>query len=298
MMKKPVFFIVGAPKCGTTALFSYLGAHPGIFMPERKELHYFGSDLQSRMFMRDEKTYLSLFQNAQDGQVPGEASVWYLYSRSAAKEIKTWCAEAKIIIMLRNPVDVLYSQHSQFLFNGNENIEDFEAAINAELDRKNGLRIPRSVHFVESLFYKDTVRFAEQVERYLKEFGRERVHIILYDDFKQDTEKEVRKTLRFLGVAEDIPLRFRMVNPNKKIRSRLLWKMMYEPAPVLLRLWRTIVPVSMRNRIKDTTKRLNSRYQPRSPLEPAVRRRLLDDMASEIEQLGKVIGKDLSHWHV
>lgn len=130
--KTPNFFIVGAPKCGTTAMHIYLRQHPEIFMPEKKESHFFGSDLNSQYFIRDREKYLSLFSEAKDVKRIGEASVWYLYSKQAAYEIKEFSPSASIIIMLRNPVDMLYAQHSQFLYNGNENIASFEDALNAE----------------------------------------------------------------------------------------------------------------------------------------------------------------------
>src|SRR3989339_415720 len=137
-MRKPDFFIVGAPKSGTTAMCTYLKQHPEIFMPEKKESHFFGTDLNSPRFIRDKKIYLSLFSKAKDERRVGESSVWYLYSKKAASEIKEFSPSASIIIMLRNPVDMLYSQHSQFLYNGNEDIACFEEALNAEQDRRRG----------------------------------------------------------------------------------------------------------------------------------------------------------------
>ena len=119
-MRKPDFFIVGAPKGGTTAMNAYLGQHPEIFIAERKELHFFGTDLDFSSPRITQEQYLSCFSEVQNEKRVGETSVWYLYSKQAAVEIKKFCPSANIIIMLRNPVDMLYSQHSQFLYNGNE----------------------------------------------------------------------------------------------------------------------------------------------------------------------------------
>src|SRR3954468_1950993 len=116
-MPSPSFFIVGAPKCGTTSLNDYLRQHPRIFIPERKELHYFGSDLTFLKTQRPTREeYLAHFAAAQPQQIAGEASVWYLYSQLAAREIHDFCREAKFIIMLRNPVDMMHSLHSQYLY--------------------------------------------------------------------------------------------------------------------------------------------------------------------------------------
>jgi hypothetical protein len=108
-MRKPDFFIVGAPKSGTTAMYFYLKQHPEIFMPERKELHFFGSDFFAPHFVRDLKDYLKFFEGADNKKRIGEASPWYLYSKRAAFEIKEFNPDADIIIMLRNPVDMMYS---------------------------------------------------------------------------------------------------------------------------------------------------------------------------------------------
>jgi hypothetical protein len=105
-MKKPDFFIVGAPKCGTTSLSEYLKQHPEIFMSEPKEPHFFGTDLESYWGgrferYRDVHKYLSLFANVQDEIRVGEASPWYLYSKRAAEEIKQFNPASRIIILLR-----------------------------------------------------------------------------------------------------------------------------------------------------------------------------------------------------
>jgi len=160
----PDFFIVGAPKCGTTAMYIYLKEHPEIFMPEEKELHYFGSDLKSHWFQRDLNKYLSHFSACNGKKRVGEASVWYLYSKKAATEIKDFSPSSRIIIMLRNPIDMMYSNYYQFLYNGNENLPSFNEAIEAEEDRKRGMSIPETVHFVEGLFYSDTACLASRIK--------------------------------------------------------------------------------------------------------------------------------------
>src|SRR5438093_1590857 len=112
-IRLPTFFIVGAPRCGTTALYTYLRQHPDLFLPENKEPHFFGSDLYHPGFVRNLDEYLSLFLEAGNKKRAGEASVWYLYSRNAAAEIMAFCPSARIIAMLRNPVDMMYSNYCQ-----------------------------------------------------------------------------------------------------------------------------------------------------------------------------------------
>ncbi|RLG08342.1 MAG: sulfotransferase, partial [Thaumarchaeota archaeon] len=109
-MKKPNFFIVGAPKCGTHAMYTFLKAHPEIFMPERKEFQYFATDLvRGTQYELSEEEYLSYFRIAKDEKRLGEASTWYLYSKKAASNIKKFNPHAKIIVMLRHPIEMMYS---------------------------------------------------------------------------------------------------------------------------------------------------------------------------------------------
>lgn len=246
---RPNFFIVGAPKCGTTAMNDFLAQHPDIFIPETKEVHFFGRDLHfSKGALRDPEAYAALFEGATQ-PLRGEASVWYLFSKTAAEEIHTYNPDAKIIIMLRHPADMLYSQHSQFLFNGNEDIEDFAAALAAESDRKAGRRVPKSAHLPEGLLYSETVRYAEQVARYFARFGRERVHVILYDDFRTDLPGTYRQTLQFLGVRDDFTPAFGVVNPNKRARSKLLREFVQAPPESVKRLSRLLFPRPFRQRV-------------------------------------------------
>ena len=130
-MLKPNLFIIGAPKCGTTSIYSFLKQHPEIYMPDFKEPHYFGSDLNKKkgVYIDTEEEYLSLFIESKNEIFIGEASTYYLYSNLAPMEIFKFNPDSKIIIALRNPIDLIYSLHSQYFFSGNENVLDFEALI-------------------------------------------------------------------------------------------------------------------------------------------------------------------------
>jgi hypothetical protein len=290
---RPNFFIVGAPKCGTTAMNDFLAQHPDIFIPKIKEVHFFGRDLHfSKGALRDPEAYAALFADATQPR-RGEASVWYLFSKTAAAEIHAYNPEAKIIIMLRHPADMLYSQHSQFLFNGNEDIEDFQEALAAESDRRAGRRIPKSAHLPEGLLYSETVRYAEQVERYLTRFGREGVHIILYDDFRADLPGTYRKTLQFLGVRDDFVPTFNVINPNKRARSKLLREFVQAPPESVKRLSRLLFPRPFRQQVMNALDRLNVRYEARAPLDPELRAQLARRFEPEVRALETLLGRPL-----
>lgn len=295
-MLAPGFFIVGAPKCGTTSLNDYLRQHPGLFIPERKELHYFGSDLRFSKTQRPTRDeYLAQFAPAQPGQIAGEASVWYLFSELAAKEIHGFCPDAKIIIMLRNPADMLYSLHSQYLFESNEDINDFAAALAAEEDRSQGRRLPPGSNYREGLLYGRVARFAEQVRRYLDVFPREQIHIIDFDDFSRDTPRIFAETLQFLGVDPTFCCQFEVRNPNKQVHNKSLHYFLNNPGKFAILLGR-LIPRSLRRGLVSRLKKANSPEAPRPPLDAELRAELNREFAPEVAVLGELVGRDYSKW--
>src|SRR4026207_705955 len=127
---KPNFFIVGAPKSGTTSLYFYLKSHPQVFLPRRKELLFFCDDLHFTYPILNEQQFLDYYREVKDKQAAGEVSVWNLYSKKAAQNIFHFNPDSGIIAILRHPVDMLYALHSNYVFNNNETITDFENALN------------------------------------------------------------------------------------------------------------------------------------------------------------------------
>ncbi|MEO6349505.1 MAG: sulfotransferase domain-containing protein, partial [Candidatus Limnocylindrales bacterium] len=238
---KPDFFHVGVFKGGSTALYEGLRRHPQIFMPFHKEPLFFGDDLTRRYGRMSLDDYMRLFRDAKPEQRIGEASTWYLYSTSAAREIKEFTPDALITVMLRNPVDVMYAQHNQLIFNAMEPITDFAEALEAEEDRRAGKRLPPWPINVENLFYRHSVKFAEQLERYFEVFGRNRVHVMLHDDLVRDGKAVIGDYLEFLGVNASLAAPPPTANENRKVKSARLQRLIFMPrflmpvAPLLRR---------------------------------------------------------------
>jgi hypothetical protein len=297
--RRPDFFIVGAPRSATTAMFAYLSQHPQIFFPFRKEVHYFGSDLtkvpDTPWFVRDEREYLSLFREAPENCVVGEASVLYLYSKTAAVEIRAFQPEAKILIQLRNPIDMMYSYHGQLLLAVQEDIEDFEGALAAVEERRRHQRIPRFCVIPDQLLYFDIARYAEQVQRYYAAFGRERVHVVLYDDLERDAAAEFRKVLAFLEVDPGFRPPFESINSHRRVRSRRLQGETQRPSAVTRALLR-LVPdrVGYVGLIRLAT--WNSAPAKRPPLPAPLRRKLARELEGEVKLLGELLERNLDHW--
>ncbi len=286
----PEFFIVGAPKSGTTAMCEYLKQHPQTFIPKIKEPYYFCPDVAPDQAGSTLDQYLALFKEG-DGRVCGEGSVWYLYSQQAASDIHKFNPDARIIIMVRNPVDYMYSLHNQLLYVQYEDIRDFAEALAAESDRKAGQRIPRTCRRPLNLLYSETARFASQIEKYFAVFGRANVHVIIYDDFKQDTAVTFRETLLFLGVNPDVQMDFKVVNPSKYLRSGRL-QVLFEHLPAL----RKLIPIKGRIGLYKKLLRANTQFQQRPPMDPGLRQRLQAQFVPEVEQLSELLERDLTHW--
>lgn len=291
----PDFFIIGAPKCGTTALYLYLRQHPDVFMPFHKEPLYFGTDLARRYGRLTAADYEALFRPARPEQRVGEASAWYLYSRSAASEIRDAVPNAQIIVMLRNPVDVMYAQHSQLLFNQQEDIADFAQALAAEEDRAAGRRLPPGPIRPENLLYRRMARFSEQLPRYLDAFGRERVHVIIFDDLVADTSVVYRSTLQFLGVDDRFQPAFERANESKRVRSRWLQQLVYDP-PVVRRLAPILRRHPLVHAVRNRILSVNSSPATRPPMDTALRAQLTREFEPEVRRLSDLVGRDLLAW--
>jgi hypothetical protein len=243
-------------------------------------------------------TYLGCFSRATDERYRGEASIGYLCSTRAAQEIHDFSPDSRIVAILRNPVDMIHSLHSEMLFQGDEDIVDFEEALAAEDDRKRGERIPPMCQFqLWSLFYRDVGRYAEQVERYFDVFGRDQVHVIIFDDFKADVAASYLQTLRFLEIDPDFRPEFPVVNANKVARSATAVRLLRRPPQTVRRLARAVIPSqSARRSLGRRLQTLNAQNRSRDAIAPALRRSLQLEFADDVVRLGKLLDRDLSGW--
>jgi hypothetical protein len=291
---RPGTFVVGAPRCGTTALVDFLGQHPDVFVPFVKEPHHFGSDLTTRRGFETEEAYLELFADA-GARHPLEGSTWYLYSRRAAREIAAFAPEARIVVMLRDPVELLRSWHAHVVLLGLEEIESFEEALAAESDRREGRRVPPGTP-VEKLLYREIPRFAEQLERYLAAFGAERVRVVLHEDFRADNRRVVADLFAFIGVDPAFEPSFETVNAHARVRSRMFRRLLERQPPLVRRAVRSLVPHRTRHALRDALRSLNTTREPPAPIGESLAAALRREYADEVERLGALIGRDLRHW--
>ncbi len=305
----PDFFIVGHAKSGTTALYEMLRDHPQIFLPASKEPWFFASELHVRTPPRPEGTprtleeYRSWFAGAERGQRVGEASALYLWSRTAASAIAAVQPEAKIIALFREPASFLRSLHLQLVETYVETEHDFERALALEDDRRHGRSIPRHTYWPSVLLYSEHVRYAEQLRRYHDAFGRDRVLVLVYEDFRADNDETVRRVQRFLGVDDTLAVMHSEANPSVEVRSARLHALLHavsvghgRNSQAVKGALKTVLPAGVRRGLVRT---LNERVLHRAPAEAdeVLMAALRSRFKPEVVALGDYVGEDfLARW--
>lgn len=296
--RRPDFFIVGAPKCGTTALDVFLNQHPEIFMSRRKESHFFASDMPGTAHIRDPNRFNELFSGVCNEKRVGEASVWHLASTEAAVNIHRFNPDALIIVMLRNPVEMIPSLHSQLIFEGYEDVRDLRRALRLESARLEGLHVPTTAPVPVQLQYRNAATYAPQLRRYLDLFGRDRVHVILYDDFAKDPDRVFSKLLEFLGVDPRFRPEFSRVNANKVVGSLFLRDLLKNPPNWVRRMVRYALPGQrFRHGLIRRLEKINVKEMPRNATDADLIEALRKEFLEANRELSSLIGRDLSSWN-
>jgi hypothetical protein len=230
MSPRPDFFIVGAPKCGTTALYRYLAAHPAVFMPENKEPEYFATDLPRYGHVATLAEYEALFSTAQPGALTGEASAWYLYSRGAIGHIMAHNADAKIIAILRDPIEAARSMHAYHWDCEFEDVFDFEQAWRLQKPRLEGQHLPSRWPHPQHLQYGALYCYAPQVRRLLAQVPRTQCLFLIFEEFFADPSREFVRVLEFLGLPPvSAETAFPVVNQTIGTRSGRLERLLRAP---------------------------------------------------------------------
>lgn len=230
ILKSPNFFIVGAPKCGTTALHTYLQGHPDIFLPRIKEPHFYLTDVAGYPKISSRREYNSLFRGANDQHLAvGESSVFYLYSHEAVPNILEEHPDAKFIVLLRDPVQLVHSLHSQYLYGFVESEQSFEIAWGLQKERRQGKNLPPYCSFPELLQYSQVAMVGDQVERLLDHVPADRVLLVEFDEIQKSARNVYVRTLEFLDIRDDGRNEFPRINGNRRHSNPWLSRMLMHP---------------------------------------------------------------------
>ena len=300
----PNFLIIGAMKAGTTSLCQYLNQHPQVYMSPIKEPNFFaleGSSLDfsgaegkekiqrwlEREFVTNIEEYRALFRRVSSEKAVGEASPMYLYNPVAPSRIKHYIPEAKVIAILRNPVERAYSAFVYMRRDGREPLSVFSEALQAEENR-----IANNWEWI--WHYKNVGFYYSQLKRYFDMFDQDQIKVYLYEDLKADPLHVVEDIFRYLGVDDSFnPDTSSKHNISGVPRNRALSWLLFERNPVKASL-RLLLPEGMRRHVSVS---LKSRSLLKAPsLTPEVRRELIEVYQDDILKLEGLIGRDLSEW--
>jgi hypothetical protein len=303
----PTFFLIGAPRCGTTAMSNYLSRHPQICFSKPKEPHFFTILLGLLKKVDIEQDYIQrfFFHKTDEHRVCGEGSVSYLYSEQALDLILQLNPDAQFVVNLRNPVEMIYSYHARLLKLVEEDQQDFRTAWDLQAVRAQGKQLPKGYHDADLFQYKEVASLGKYLQRLYERVGRDRVHIIVFDDFIADPLTEYKKVLSFLGVEYDGRTKFPRKGGNETIRFRFLQRLLKRPPRRFTNFLLTLQQQQKRkkqgkkNWLIRMRKKLivaNRVREERKPLDDSMRQILIEAFAEDVKKLGKLLGRDLSHW--
>jgi hypothetical protein len=297
----PNFFIVGAPKCGTSSLSEHLRNHPNVFFSPRKELNFLNDDLPQEdvsglyriSTLRD---YLKYFVEANENHLAvGEGTPHYLRSRTAIPNILDLNPEARLIAMVRNPIDLVHSFHATRVYEGLEDVVDFEEAWRKQDERRRGRSIPKFCLDESMLLYSEIGLLGKQLQRMFSFAPAEQVKVVVFDDFVRSPKEAYEGVLSFLELPNDGRTEFPKLNPNMHRRSRFLQRGVGYAIRNTMRTKRVLGirrGLGVLNRISKS----NTKVQPRPPLSASFEAELRDFYKEDVELLSQLLDRDLAPW--
>ena len=306
----PNFFVVGAPKCGTTSLYHYFSQHPEIYLSPIKEPVYFAKDIvewhnrcspsdpyfdPDSYFRRSSfyfvhiayltklEHYLALFRNVKNEKAIGEMAVLNLFSKVAAREIFKFNPEGKIIIILRNPIERTFSHFTAELRDGRVSTKDFIKCVMEDFEKSED---KCKKYFVEeSLYFR-------QVKRYLDIFPKGNVKVILFDDLKKDVKGICAELFEFIGVSANVDISF----SDKKNQSYVpRFHTLNSFAKKIRRRFKGLFPEGVPPLLKDFYN-LIMMEKSKPVLSAEDRKFFMPFFKEDILKTQGLIGKDLSNW--
>lgn len=299
-MSRPDFLLVGAPKCGTTALSEYLRVHPQVFISAPKEPHFFATDLPGMRYVTTVADYERLFDAAApDCRARGEASPAYLYSAAAIAGIRAYNPAARIVVTLRHPVELLRSYHSQLLFSLFEDERDLATAWRLQDERRAGRHIPPHCREAGLLQYRAAMALGSQLQRVYEIFPREQVLVLFHDDMRRDPGTVYRQLLAFIGVDDDGRTEFPVVNAKKAPRWGWMNVLLHNPPAWALAALRQLTGTGLHKAVvglHGRLKTLNTRPAEHTAFPAELRAELQVAFLPEIELLEKLTGRSLDAW--
>jgi len=274
----PDFIIAGVEKTGSTSLHDYISQHPEVYMCTPKEPDFFLNDDYGKKV----DTYCNLFQDASDHESLGEASVSYFYDPETADRINQILPDAKIIVTLRHPAERAYSHFNMLLDRGVVSKSSYDAVVRKAIQESSfdNTGIPTS-------------RYFNSLREYKKIF-EERLLVLIYRDYKLNTQKTMETIFYHIGVdASFKPDTQYNLNKTKRPKYALLNNFIWQGS-VPKDLFKKIVPNGVISATRNIIRNLNK--EPIPPLSDEARTLIISHLIEDIEQTEALLNRDLSHW--
>ena len=282
---EPNFFIVGAPKSGTTNISYYLMQHPQVFMPENLEPYYFARlDIPQnyeREIISNEKKYLNLFKNTKSCRAIGESSPVYLYCPNSALEIKNRFPNSKIIISLRNPIEIAYSEYFSLKFMGFDKNRSFNELLDSSKEQ-----LDQNEFHIDSLL--EAGFYSKHIKRFQKIFSKNQIKIIIFEEYIKNTIPTINSILSFLDIDKSIAFKTAPKGAYKVPRNFASQKLMKNST--FRKAAKFIIPTVARQKIGE---RFLVKESSRPPLKQNERQRLKEIYQNDVEDLGKLLERKL-----
>lgn len=298
-MTLPNFLIIGTQKAGTTSLALHLAKHPQVYMSPLKEPGFFDFENQKPDFngsddlqlyssvVTDLEAYRQLFAKASKEIAIGEATTWYMYSQKAAEHIHNYIPNAKLIVILRNPVERAYSAFMHAVRDGRENVTDFSQALQQEK-----IRIEQNWEYL--WHYKQMGYYYVQLSRYYKLFDRSQIKVFLYEDLNHNSTKMLEEICQFLNIDKTLmPKMTTRLNKSGIPQNKLLDRLLKKSNPIKSTLRFFVPSQKLRFHIHMS---LHNRNLVKPKVSSIAKNKMLQEYRSDILQLQDLIEKDLSAW--
>ncbi len=281
-----------------------IAAHPQVCFSRPKETHFFVRDdlpPLDEAYLRTHFVEPFFPHLSAEHTSFGEGSVSSLYSADAIDRIRTFDADARFIIMVRNPVDLVYSYHGRLLYLLDEDQRDFSRAWALQDDRAAGRSLPRSCRDPRLLRYAGVATLAPHVERLFDVAGRDRCFVVVFDDFSTNAGAVYDALCGFLGLTMVPPVRLHQKNQHRTYKSKFLQQFLVNPPPIVVKALRAakVTPAAVHKRTKPLRRWIrttNTQKEVRPPLSAEMRRDLAAYFAPDVARLGRLIDRDLGNW--
>ncbi|MDJ0732407.1 MAG: sulfotransferase [Crocosphaera sp.] len=270
MNKLPDFFIVGASKAGTTAICNILATHPDICFSSVKEPNFFSSfDIALQEIPSNKLSeYKKLFRCEASDRLMGEGSVGYLNSNKALYWIHKYVPSAKIIIILRNPLERIVSLYEMY-------------------DRLGKMKVTYQEAFSKNSYLVKQSIVYESIINYINTFSRNQVFIMIYDDFRKQPQQELNSLYQFLGIGENFDPVITIKNKGGVPKSKLLNFLKFRP---LIEIVKQIIPKSVHTQVDNFIK---DKFFQKIKLTLKQKKELASIFYSDVQKIGDLLNRDL-----